>query len=174
MKIESSENMNDFKDSKYYELVSYLLVGGITTLVYFVVRFTVFSFFESGMVSVVVAQVAAIIFAFITNKLIVFRNKASSLKQLLYQFSTFCMARGLVFILDIVITLITVEIYSDFFIKTLGLDKINYTEDFFSLTFFSNYVGNAVNLNAFIFALLTQVLAIIINYIFSKYFIFKK
>lgn len=173
-KIESSEVMFALKNSKYYEIVSYLLIGVLTTVVYFIVRFSVFSLTEAGIISVIVAQIAAILFAFVTNKVIVFKNKAQSIREFFVQFVTFCFARGFVFMLDIGITLVTVELYSDFFITILRLNEINFGKGLFSWSVLSNYIGNAVNLNAFIFALITQVLAIIINYILSKYFVFKK
>ncbi|MFC7054604.1 GtrA family protein [Enterococcus alcedinis] len=173
-KIESSEVMFALKNSKYYEIVSYLLIGVLTTVVYFIVRFSVFSLTEAGIISVIVAQIAAILFAFVTNKVIVFKNKAQSIREFFVQFVTFCLARGFVFMLDIGITLVTVELYSDFFITILRLNEINFGKGLFSWSVLSNYIGNAVNLNAFIFALITQVLAIIINYILSKYFVFKK
>lgn len=165
--------MTDLKNFKHREIISYLIIGVLTTAVYFLVRFSVFSIVQSGIVSVVVAQMASILFAFITNKWIVFQNKAKDFRDLLQQFLLFCFARGFVFILDIGITLVTVEWYSVFFIRLMGLERIDYATGIFSIPFLSNYIGNPVNLNAFIFALLTQFLAIVINYVLSKYFIFK-
>lgn len=162
------------KDFKHREIVRYLIIGVLTTAVYFLVRFSVFSIVQSGLISVVIAQIASILFAFVTNKWIVFQNKAKDFKDLCQQFLLFCFARGFVFILDIGITLVTVEWYSAFFIGLMSLEQIDYTSGFFSIPFLSNYIGNPVNLNAFIFALLTQVLAIMINYVLSKYIIFKK
>ena len=58
--------------SKHREIMRYLIIGVLTTVVYFLVRFSVFSLVQSGLLSVVVAQIAAILFAFATNKWFVF------------------------------------------------------------------------------------------------------
>lgn len=158
---------------KHREMISYLIIGVLTTIVYFVVRFSVFSLTDEGVFSVVIAQIVSIIFAFITNKWIVFRNQAKNLSDLLRQFLMFSFARGLVFILDIGITLITVELYASTFIRIFRLDQINYLNPPFSWQILNNYIGSSVQLNAFIFALITQILAIVINYVLSKYIVFK-
>lgn len=160
--------------SKHREMISYLIVGVLTTVVYFVVRFSVFSLTDAGVLSVVVAQILSILFAFITNKWFVFRNQAKDWYDLFRQFVLFVFARGFVFLLDVGITLLTVELYASTFIRMLRLDQIHYTSAPFSWGVFNPYIGSPTNLNAFIFALLTQVLAIVINYVLSKFFIFKE
>ena len=160
--------------SKHREIMRYLIIGVLTTVVYFLVRFSVFSLVQSGLLSVVVAQIAAILFAFATNKWFVFQNQAKNFQELVHQFVLFCLARGFVFLLDIGITLITVEWYSAFFISIMRLEQLDYTTGLFTLPFLKPYIGNPITLNAFIFALVTQIVAIMINYVLSKYLIFKK
>ncbi|MHC5268033.1 GtrA family protein [Enterococcus sp. LJL98] len=159
---------------KNREMISYLIIGVLTTLVYFVVRFSVFSLTNSGLFSVVTAQILSILFAFFTNKWLVFQNHAKGWQDLLQQFFLFSLARGFVFLLDIGITLLTVELYATNLIEFLRLDQINYHLFPFSWGILKSFIGNPVNLNAFIFAFLTQVCAIVINYILSKYVVFKK
>ena len=171
---ERSEYMKRIQNFKHREIVSYLIIGVLTTAVYFLVRFSVFSIVQSGLISVIIAQIAAIIFAFATNKWFVFQNQAKDFQDLLHQFALFCLARGFVFLLDIGITLFTVEWYSAFFIDLLRLEQLDYATGIFAFPFLKTYIGDPVTLNAFIFALLTQFLAIIINYVLSKYLVFKK
>ena len=171
---ERSEYMKRIQNFKHREIVSYLIIGILTTAVYFLVRFSVFSIVQSGLISVIIAQIAAIIFAFATNKWFVFQNQAKDFQELCHQFVLFCLARGFVFLLDIGITLLTVEWYSAFFIDIMRLEQLDYTTGLFTLPFLKPYIGNPTTLNAFIFALVTQILAIMINYVLSKYLIFKK
>ena len=168
------ERMENVKNYKHREIMRYLIIGVLTTVVYFLVRFSVFSLVQSGLLSVVVAQIAAILFAFATNKWFVFQNQAKDFQELCHQFVLFCLARGFVFLLDIGITLLTVEWYSAFFIDIMRLEQLDYTTGLFTLPLLKPYIGNPITLNAFIFALVTQILAIMINYVLSKYLIFKK
>lgn len=157
---------------KYREIILYLIIGVLTTVVYFLTRFTVRAVVNSPIISVIVAQITAIIFAFFTNKSIVFQNKTNNWKDFFVQFIKFCMARAFVFFLDIGITALCVDMYGEFFIKLFHLRNIDYTAAFFKM--FSNFIGSPEVFNEFIFALLTQIIAIIANYLFSKLLIFKK
>lgn len=158
---------------KHREIISYLIVGIATTIVYFLVRFGVYAVIPNGTTSVVIAQIAAILFAFVANKMVVFRNKAGSFKQLLRQFFDFCLGRGVVFVLDVVVTYLAVDTYSQFFIQLFRLDTLQYGTGLLGLPFIKEFIGSPEVFNSFIFAMVNQVLAIILNYVISKYWVFK-
>ena len=67
---------------KYRTQIVYLINGGLTTLVNFVVYIAfryLFSMHE--LVANTIAWIAAVIYAFITNKVVVFRDRDNILKQ---------------------------------------------------------------------------------------------
>ncbi|MGX7025986.1 GtrA family protein [Vagococcus hydrophili] len=156
------------------ETLLYLIFGVLTTAVYFITRFTVLNITNNSMLGVIFGQVTAILFAYITNKVFVFKDKEWAPMAVLKQLMGFVVGRLFVFALDIGITFIAVEKFSDFFISILFLDKINYDFVLFSNPLFNKLIGSPELLNEFIFALIVQVLAIVINYIISKKAVFKK
>lgn len=154
------------------ETISYIFFGGLTTVVYFVTRFSVVKATDNSMLGVVLAQIAAILFAYFVNKIFVFKDKNWGFLTVLKQLFGFIIGRLLVFGLDLSITYLTVKRFSEFFIRVLFLDKLNYDHFIFSNVLTNRFIGNEKLLNEFIFALLVQILAIVINYIISKKAIF--
>lgn len=68
------------------ELISYIFVGGCTTLVNFVVYFLLISYLgTSWLVANVISWVAAVIFAYFANKQFVFKSHNDSIQEA-YQF----------------------------------------------------------------------------------------
>ena len=63
---------------------------------------------------------------------------------------------------------------SGFFIDVFGLDKINYSSGLLSNKFMSKLMGNPEKMNEFIWTMLSQVMILILNYVFSKLVVFKK
>ena len=60
---------------KYWDILSYLFFGGLTTLVNFIVYYPCYNWLEmSATVSNVIAWVAAVAFAYLTNKPFVFQS----------------------------------------------------------------------------------------------------
>jgi putative flippase GtrA len=158
---------------KASEFIRYIIVGLATTAVYFVARFGFLAIFKGmNIPAVVFAQVCAIVFAFITSKIWVFKNSDNS-KSVIRQFVEFCAGRGIVFVLDILITYIFVDTYANFFIHLLRFDTFNYHEGFFTWPIISGFLGDAHTLNTFLWAMVSQVLAIVINYLISKFVVFK-
>lgn len=156
------------------EMMLYLIFGVLTTIIYFVSRFLVVGLTENSLVAVILAQIVAIIFAFFTNKYFVFLDKESKPLVVLKQFFVFLSGRLFVFFLDISITILTVQRYSDTLIRFFNLEKIPYDHFLFSNTLTRNFVGTPKLLNEFFWALVVQVLAIVINYVISKRKVFKK
>ncbi len=80
---------------EYRELVSYVFFGVLTTGVDFGV-YTILSklFSVDPTVSNIIAWLCAVIFAFVTNKLYVFRARSGGAGRLFYEFYTFFAARA--------------------------------------------------------------------------------
>lgn len=151
----------------------YLIIGVSTTFVYFTVRFSVNAVIDNAMISVVAAQALAIVYAFFTNKLFVFRDKSHSRTDIISQFIKFVCGRLLTAFLDLAITYLTIERFSAFFISVLSLSTLDYSSSLFQIPYLSMYIGSAERLNEFIFACLIQIIGIVLNYWLSKTFIFK-
>ncbi len=85
-----------------YETISYLVVGVLTTVVDFLVFAAANEAIQSSgrlsevtavMIAQVISWAAAVLFAYILNKLVVFRNYNFRLGHLIYEASTFVAAR---------------------------------------------------------------------------------
>ncbi|MCU0082732.1 GtrA family protein [Streptococcus danieliae] len=130
------------------EVLSYLFFGVLATLVYLVFRTLFFYLTQDAVVSAATANILAILFAFITNDLFVFKQKSPGRWERLVKFF---MARLSTFLLDI------------------GLSYLFVTQ-------FPEIIGQFVNHNLqavnAIVALTSQVLIIVLNYLISKLFVF--
>lgn len=133
---------------KYEEIINYLIVGVLTTIVSLVVKwgllFTVLDPKNSLQlqVAVVISWIAAVVFAYITNRIFVFKSKS---KKILKEITSFFGARLL----------------------TLGLEML-------IMWFFVTFLKLNSDLWVLIWTMVAQILVIIFNYIFSKLFVFKK
>lgn len=164
--------MNKIKKLIFNERIEYLFWGVLTTLVYLVTRLISVQIFTSAFLPVWIAQIVSIAFAFIVNKFFVFNSNEHS-KSLIAQILNFVSGRLIVFGLDYLLTFIMIDRFSDLSIKLLFLDKINYHNNFFAIGLINKTIGTPVLLNTFICVMLIQILAIVINYLVSKYFAFK-
>ena len=83
----------------HWEIVTYAFFGGLTTMVDWTVRFLLFAVVpESALINLLVgvaAWVAAVLFAFVTNKLFVFESKTRHPVRVLIEFSAFAGGRVL-------------------------------------------------------------------------------
>ena len=133
---------------KYEEIINYLVVGVLTTVVSLVVKWgLLFTILDATnafqlQVAVVTSWIIAVIFAYITNRIFVFKSKS---KNILKEIISFFGAR----------------------ILTLGMEM-------FIMWFFVTLLELNSDLLVLIWTVLAQVLVIIFNYIFSKLFVFKK
>ena len=79
---------------KYWNVLSYLFFGGLTTLVNFLVYFSLYNWVcWSGAISNVVAWFVAVIFAFLTNKPFVFKSNDWSCNVVLPEMFKFVSCR---------------------------------------------------------------------------------
>ncbi|MDI1473437.1 GtrA family protein [Streptococcus taonis] len=132
------------------EILSYLFFGVATTLVSIIVRITIFYLCKQELWATALGNIAGILFAFFTNDTIVFKQKRKHWFKRLIKFTT---ARFITFLLDLLLTFIFVTSYPHIIGQFVG-DNLN-----------------TINTIETIFAQLT---IIVLNYIFSKVFVFKK
>lgn len=146
---------------KYQEIISYLFWGGMTTIVswgsysLFAILFkdqiSMIRLFGLEMsvvvlVSNILSWVCAFLFAFVANKLWVFESKSWKAEVCLPEFGKFFSARALTGVLEIVLVPLLVS---------LGLDQ----------TIF--------DIEGMVAKVVVSVAVVILNYVFSKLFIFK-
>ena len=132
------------------ELLAYLLFGIATTLVSILSRLVIYQLTHRELLATGLANSIGILFAFITNDRLVFKQARDNWSIRLVKFT---IARLSTFLLDLFLT-------------------------FLFVTQFPNIIGQFVNNNINrvnrIETIIAQFLIIILNYIFSKVFIFKK
>jgi len=132
------------------EILAYLFFGLATTLVSILSRLVIYQLSHQELLATALANIIGILFAFITNDTIVFKQVRQNWPRRLVKFS---LARLSTFLLDLLLTFIFVTQFPHIIGQFVNenLDKINAIE-----------------------TVLAQLLIIILNYIFSKVFIFKK
>jgi len=132
------------------EILSYLFFGGATTLVSILSRLLIYHISHQEILATALANIIAILFAFITNDTIVFKQKRRNWPTRL---AKFFLARLSTLGLDVLLTYIFVTSYPDIIGQFVNdqLDQVNAIE-----------------------TLIAQVLIIILNYIFSKIYVFYK
>ncbi len=141
---------------QYRELIVYLVFGVLTTVVN-LVSFYFLEQYNSGasyLINNAIAWVIAVVFAFVTNKLYVFRSSSFKASLLVREISEFLGARVFSFLVE--------EAGMWFFVEQLRFNRISYTVLGIQLT------GEMMT------KILLAVVVVIMNYFFSKYIIFKK
>ena len=132
------------------EILSYLFFGGATTLVSILSRLVIYRISHQEILATILANIIGILFAFITNDTIIFKQKRKNWPIRLVKFF---LARLSTLGLDVLLTYIFVTSYPDIIGQFVNdqLDQVNAIE-----------------------TLIAQVLIIILNYIFSKVYVFYK
>lgn len=132
------------------EILSYLFFGGATTLVSILSRLAIYHISHQEILATALANIIGILFAFITNDTFVFKQERKNWPIRLVKFF---LARLSTLGLDLLLTYIFVTTFPDVigqFVEQ-NLDRVNTIE-----------------------TILAQILIIILNYILSKIYIFKK
>lgn len=133
---------------KYQEIINYLIVGILTTIVSLVVKYSLlFTILDASraielQIAVIISWICAVIFAYVTNRKFVFRSKCENMVK---EFFNFVISRVITLIMEMTILFI--------FITLLKLNSNEWVV---------------------VWTLLAQVVITISNYIFSKLFVFKK
>lgn len=97
--------------AKYADVLSYLFFGGLTTLVNYIVYLPCYNLLGlSAAVSNVIAWVAAVLFAFLTNKPFVFKSHDWSAKTVWPEFTKFVSCRIGSGVLETAIIFVTVDL----------------------------------------------------------------
>ena len=132
------------------EILSYLFFGGATTLVSISSRLVIYHISHQEILATALANLIGILFAFLTNDTIVFKQERRNWPTRL---AKFFLARLSTLGLDLLLTYIFVTSYPDIIGRFVNnqLDQVNAIE-----------------------TLIAQVLIIILNYIFSKIYVFYK
>jgi len=142
--------------NKYKELIMYVIFGVLTTLVNFGAfwLFTKILGEQLYLVNNAIAWVVGVVFAYITNKLFVFESKSWEIKLVTKEVAEFFGARVLSFLVE--------EGGMLLFVSVLGLGEKSLTIFGFTIT------------GQFVVKILLAVIVVVLNYIFSKFFIFRK
>lgn len=131
------------------EVLSYLFFGAAATLVYMTTRLLIFALTGQTLFATITANITAVLFAFITNDTIVFKQQRKGWQKRLFKFA---LARSGTLLLDIILAKLLVDTYPNII---------------------GQFVNNNRNLINSIESLFSQVLIIVLNYVFSKLFIFE-
>lgn len=131
-----------FMNESRYSILIYLIMGGITTLI----NIVTFWVFESVIgwnytIANIIAWVAAVLFAYVSNKLYVFESRGLTTSELFKEITSFFSLRLLSLVFDLIVMWICISL---------------------------------LKMNPLIAKVLANVVVLILNYIFSKLFIFKK
>ena len=128
--------------TKYWDILTYLVFGVLTTVVNYVVYLPVYNLLGlSAALSNAIAWVVAVAFAYLTNKPFVFKSHDWSKETVIPELTKFVSCRVASGAMETLILLVAVDL--------LGWN------------------GN-------IWKLLTQVMVVVLNYVFSKLIVFKK
>ncbi len=132
------------------EILAYLFFGLAITLVSILSRLVIYHLSHQELLATALANIIGILFAFITNDTVVFKQARQNWPRRLVKFT---LARLSTFLLDLFLT-------------------------FLFVTQFPNIIGQFVNNNIdrvnTVETILAQILIIVLNYIFSKIYIFKR
>lgn len=90
-------------NKKNKEIISYIFFGGLTVFINIVAYWTFYNYLNLSLgLSNTLAWIAAVIFAFITNKLFVFNSKTANKVQFFKEISSFFMFRLLSYLIDMI------------------------------------------------------------------------
>lgn len=128
--------------AKWKQIILYLFFGGVTTVINIVVFYLCYEVLGiHSLISNVLAWVAAVAGAYVTNKIFVFESVTNSFAELMREISSFVACR----------------------VVSLGADEA-------IMLIFNTILGY----NAVIVKIMANVVVVVMNYVFSKLFIFKE
>lgn len=127
--------------NKMQEIISYCFFGFLTTVINILCFYLLDKVGLTTYVNNLISWIVSVIFAFITNKLFVFKSKGFKIKTILRESLSFFILRVL----------------------SLGIDM-----GFLYLLF------DVLNLSKMLSKIIVNIIVIIVNYIFSKLFVFKE
>ena len=132
------------------EVISYLIFGVLTTVVNIVVSFILTAFCNvEGNIASTIGIICCILFAYVTNKKLVFESNASTSKEKWTEFGRFILGRAFTMVIEIIGVFVLNNIIHSFY----GM--------------FSDNMAYLINKT------LITVVVIILNFFISKFFTFK-
>lgn len=108
---------------KHMQMVNYVFFGGLTTLVNFVTYFVALKVLNIPNVpSNLIAWLVSVLFAFVVNKLYVFRSMSLEMKVILFELFSFVSVRLLTGALETVIMYVGVDVmnYNELVLKMIA------------------------------------------------------
>lgn len=116
------DKANDMlKNDSFREGIAYLIFGGLTTVIDYVISLILF--YQVGMgtlPSQTIAWIAAVLFAFVTNKWWVFRSHTLAPKEVWREFVSFVLCRIATFVFNLAAIVVMVDwMKIEFFISKL-------------------------------------------------------
>lgn len=124
--------------SKHQELVNYLIIGVLTTIVSIISYYVFRIFINNYIICTIISWIISVLFAYVTNRIIVFKSKD---KNIIKEFISFVVSRLL----------------------SLGIEIISMA-----------LLVDLLSINDKISKIVVQIIIILLNYIFSKLFVFKR
>ncbi|MGN0571011.1 MAG: GtrA family protein [Candidatus Fimenecus sp.] len=146
--------MQKIKDllKKYREIILYVLFGGLTTVINYIIYFACTEGLHIGWSpATLFAWIGAVLFAYVTNRIWVFESRAKGFRAVSYEFVKFIGAR----LLSLGLEWLTLKLLID----TLHMDT---------------FLWHDLPLGEFLAKTIAQILVIIANYVFSKWIVFRK
>ena len=131
------------------EILSYLFFGVATTVVAVLTRMLCYALTSNELLATALGNIASILFAFATNDTIVFKQERTGWFA---RFVKFALARLSTFLLDMGLTFIFVTTFPNII---------------------GQFVHNDIKAVNTIETLFAQIVIIVLNYVFSKVFVFK-
>lgn len=147
--------MEDFF-KKHRELIIYIIVGGLTTVVNYIIHFGLRFLGANYYIALSIAWLGAVLFAYVANRIFVFESKTKGKAQI-KEFALFIFARVFSYGLELLISFI--------FIDLAHADSFVWQPDF---------IDAVIPMGELIVKTVAQVVIVLSNYIFSKLVIFKK
>lgn len=133
--------------TKYKEVILYLVFGVSTTVVNWLIYIGVVKASNTVVAANAAAWVGAVTFAYITNKIFVFESKSTKLKDVIKEAVSFFIAR---------VCSGVFEVFGPGILMSIGL-----TQEIFGIKGFAAKMA-------------ISVIVVIMNYVLSKLFVFKK
>ena len=141
---------------KHRELIIYIIVGGLTTIVNYIIHFGLRFFNANYYVALSLAWLGCVLFAYVANRIFVFESKSRGKAQI-KEFILFMGARVFSYGLELLIAFI--------FIDLAKADSFVWQPDFIETT---------IPVGELLVKTVGQIVIVLSNYIFSKLVIFKK
>ena len=133
--------MGKYMDKNLKEIVLYIFFGVLTTLIN-IISYKIFTMARMNyIISNLISFIISVLFAYITNKIYVFKSPSFEIKKLIIESLNFFTFRITTFIIDMLLMILLVEYFK--------------LDDFFS-------------------KIIVNIIVIILNFVFSKFYIFKK